>query len=109
MADFWAQYDKIVEENLVPLITQIVRDYARPVYEKQAARTSSLSDANYVAEILKNAHPSVIQKEFQMLIWVFKSLQTMMLENSWLSSSKCVDITEKLAIFFTAVGSDQSN
>ena len=44
-----------------------------------------------------------------MPLWCFEALETTMLENSWLSSSKYVHITEKLAIFLAGVGCGYSN
>ena len=109
MADFWAEHDRMVEEELFPLMAQILGTQAAPLYGKIPARTSSLSGARYVEEIIEGANPHTIQERFRMPLRCFEALETTMLENSWLSSSKYVGITEKLAIFLAGVGCGYSN
>lgn len=60
-------------------------------------------------EILDAQDPRVVEETLRMPLSVFSSLQAVMLERCLLSSSKDVDISEKLAIFLVAVGHGHSN
>lgn len=102
-------YDEIVKQQLFPPLAEVLGSYVAPMCDKKPARTSSLSCAKCMAETLDAANLGVIKDKLRMPLRVFESCQEVMIERSFLSSSKHVDIAEKLAIFLLAVGDGKSN
>lgn len=108
MDDFWPRHNAMIRNEVLPLVIQAVGWYVRPLYDKTPARTSFQTGAKYVQEILEE-DPSVVQELLRMPLCVFESLHAVMLDKDLLSSSKYIDVLEKLAIFLVAVGLGQSN
>lgn len=62
-----------------------------------------------MAETLDAANLGVIKDKLRMPLRVFESCQEVMIERYFQSSSKHVDIAEKLSISLSAVGDGKSN
>jgi hypothetical protein len=78
------------------------------MYIKKPCRTSVLSGAAYVQELL-HGHERRAFKVFQMPITVFEDLCTWLRKNTEVDGTKGLDIKESVAIFLYIIGRNASN
>ena len=94
---------------LLLIVAQAAESYATGRYDKVPCRISTLTGDMYIKELVNQNHPRRIQEVFRMPLNTLRELETFLLENSNLQSSRAVGITEKIAMFLHVVAHHGSN
>jgi hypothetical protein len=95
--------------DLLLALADVVEKYYDAYYNKRPCRTSSLSGAAYVTELLTCGNNRRIKEVLRMRLPTFLKLCNWFKEHGLLSDERYVSVEEQVAIFLHIVGENRSN